>query len=296
LFCLAGAVPVFGRPAEGPSGQVFDLGRLRGRKRRQLPSCPTLLLSCLIHLRDSYSLGAEHLRRERPRTMGSIFWQLNDCWPVASWSSIDSFGRWKALQFYARRFYTPILVSPHVEDGDLAVYVVSDRTESRSGTLLLQHLGFDGKVFSSRSQQVDVPALASTVVFKTHLTELAQEGGNGLDQGFVVATLTIPQEQIYRNVTYLVPTKQIKLPTANITSAVTREGDGVLVKLGSDKLARSVRLTSGNETAVFEDNYFDLLPGETRTVHVKTSEAPDAFAKTLEVRSLVDAFPKTASK
>lgn len=77
---------------------------------------------------------------------------------------------------------------------------------------------------------------------------------------------------------------------------MTREGDGVLVKLGSDKLARSVRLTSGNETAVFEDNYFDLLPGETRTVHVKTSEAPDAFAKTLEVRSLIDAFPTAASK
>jgi len=156
---------------------------------------------------EGIKLGAEHLRRERPRTMGSMFWQLNDCWPVASWSSIDSFGRWKALQFYARRFYTPILVSPHVEDGDLAVYAVSDRTESRSGTLRVQHLGFDGKVFSTRSQQVDVPALASTVVLKTHLTELAQEGGNGLDQGFVVATLTIPHEQIYRNVTYLVPTK-----------------------------------------------------------------------------------------
>lgn len=245
---------------------------------------------------EGIKLGAEHLRRERPRTMGSVFWQLNDCWPVASWSSIDSFGRWKALQFYARRFYTPILVSPHVEGGDLAVYVVSDRTESRSGTLLLQHLGFDGKVLSTRSQQVEVPALASTVVLKTHLTELAQEGGNGLDQGFIVATLTVPQEPVSRNVTYLVPTKQIKLPPANVRFAVTREGSGIVVKLGSDTLARSVRLASRDDTAVFEDNYFDLLPGETRTVHVKTSEVPDAFMKTLEVRSLVDAFPKGTSK
>ncbi len=52
-----------------------------------------------------------------PETMGSIYWQLNDCWPVASWSSIDYYGRWKALQYYARRFYAPILVSPHVENG-----------------------------------------------------------------------------------------------------------------------------------------------------------------------------------
>ena len=65
--------------------------------------------------------------------MGSIFWQLNDCWPVASWSSIDYYGRWKALQYYARRFYAPVLVSPHVEDGAVKVYIVSDKTEARAG-------------------------------------------------------------------------------------------------------------------------------------------------------------------
>ena len=63
-------------------------------------------------------------------TMGSIFWQLNDCWPVASWSSIDYYGRWKALQYYARRFYAPVLVSPHVEDGVLKVYIVSDKAKA----------------------------------------------------------------------------------------------------------------------------------------------------------------------
>lgn len=63
---------------------------------------------------EGVKVGAEHMRRSRPRIMGSLIWQLNDCWPVASWSSIDYYGRWKALQYYARRFYSPILVSPHV--------------------------------------------------------------------------------------------------------------------------------------------------------------------------------------
>ena len=79
---------------------------------------------------EGIKIGAEHFRRSRPETMGSIFWQLNDCWPVASWSSIDYYGRWKALQYYARRFYAPILVSPHVEDGALKIYIVSDKTKS----------------------------------------------------------------------------------------------------------------------------------------------------------------------
>jgi beta-mannosidase len=89
---------------------------------------PSFLYVSQVLQAEGIKIGAEHMRRERPRTMGSIFWQLNDCWPVASWSSIDYYGRWKALQYYARRFYAPVLVSPHVEDGAVAVYVISDKT------------------------------------------------------------------------------------------------------------------------------------------------------------------------
>ncbi len=242
---------------------------------------------------EGIKLGAEHMRRERPRTMGSIFWQLNDCWPVASWSSIDSFGRWKALQFYAKRFYAPVLVSPHVEGGQLAVYVVSDRTESKPGTLVVQHLGFDGNVLSSKTQQVIVPPLASTILSYLPLTKLSQESGTALEQGFVVATLTIAGEPVSRNITYLVPTKQVKLPSVNLTADVAKDGDGLVVNLRSDTLARSVRLVSADASAVFDDNYFDLIPGEARSVHVKTSVAPEEFHRTLEVRSLSDAFPPT---
>jgi beta-mannosidase len=239
---------------------------------------------------EGIKLGAEHLRRERPRTMGSIFWQLNDCWPVASWSSIDSFGRWKALQFYAKRFYAPVLVSPHVENGALAVYGVSDRTESRSGTLLLQHLGFDGKVLSTTSTQVTVPPLASTILTSVPLTQLSQQSGGKLEDGFIVATLSVAGEPVSRNLTYLLPTRQINLPTAKVNADVTKDGDELVVKLTTNKLARSVRLVSADDAAEFEDNYFDLLPDETRSIRVKTKTGADDFKKTLQVTSLADAF------
>ena len=68
-----------------------------------------------------------------PHNMGALYWQINDCWPVASWSSIDYFGRWKALQYYAKRFYSDLLISPTVEDGSLKLYVRVGPGQLRSG-------------------------------------------------------------------------------------------------------------------------------------------------------------------
>ena len=76
---------------------------------------------------EAIKAAAEHLRRIMPRCTGSLYWQINDCWPSISWSGIDYFGRWKALHYYARRFYKDILVGPTEENGIVNIHVVSDR-------------------------------------------------------------------------------------------------------------------------------------------------------------------------
>ena len=139
---------------------------------------------------EGIKIGAEHWRRSRPETMGTIFWQLNDCWPVASWSSIDYYGRWKALQYYARRFYAPILVSPHVEDGALKVYIVSDKTKTQSATLRVRLMDFDGKVLLEETNTVNVEPLSSKVYLDWPLKKLADAGAADTSRVFVVADLT----------------------------------------------------------------------------------------------------------
>ena len=133
---------------------------------------------------EGIKIGAEHLRRSRPETMGTIFWQLNDCWPVASWSSIDYYGRWKALQYYARRFYAPILVSPHVEDGALKVYIVSDKTKAEPATLRVRLMDFDGKVLLEETNAVNVDAAR-----KQGLSRLAAEEASRCGRGGYLARL-----------------------------------------------------------------------------------------------------------
>ena len=125
-----------------------------------------------------------------PETMGSIFWQLNDCWPVASWSSLDYYGRWKALQYYARRFYAPVLVSPHVEDGAVKVYIVSDKTAEEKASLRVRLMDFDGKVLLEEKQDVSVAPLTSKVYLDWPFAKLMQAGGSDTSRVFVVAELS----------------------------------------------------------------------------------------------------------
>lgn len=239
---------------------------------------------------EGIKIGAEYFRRSRPETMGSIYWQLNDCWPVASWSSIDYDGRWKALQYYARRFYAPILVSPHVESGAVKVYIVSDKTAPQPAMLDVRLMNFDGKVLLEDKRNVTIDPLASNVALTWPLAQLAQAGASDTSRVFVVAELTAGDLQLSRNLIYLAPTKEVHLPPARLAVDSTGGNGKYTVRITSPVLARSVYLAFGSLDTDVSDNYFDLLPGETRTIGVTSSATPAALKAQLHVVSLIDAF------
>jgi beta-mannosidase len=247
---------------------------------------------------EAVKVGAEGWRRDRPRTMGSIFWQLNDCWPVASWSSIDYYGRWKALQYYARRFYAPVLVSPHVEDGVIAVYIVSDHTAPEQAQLRLRIMHFDGSMIREMQQSVTVRPLSSQRALAVPLSELQETGKPSLDpsQIFVAAELSIAGHIVSSNILYLAPSKQVHLPEASITTNLTKVNDGFDLTLHSPALARDVYVSFTDADATFSDNYVDLLPGETKSIHVSSSAGLNVLQAQLSVRSLAGTFIKELAK
>jgi len=239
---------------------------------------------------EGIKIGAEHFRRLRPETMGSIFWQLNDCWPVASWSSIDYYGRWKALQYYARRFYAPVLVSPHVEDGALKVYIVSDKVRMESATLRVRLMDFNGKVLLEETSAVEVVPLTSKVYLDWPLKKLTDAGAHDTSRVFVVAELTAGGVEISRNLVYLAPTKGVQLKPAQLKVETTGANGRYKIRVTSQVLARSVYLSFGNLDAQVSDNYFDLLPGETVEITATSAASLDALKAQLKVISLTDAF------
>jgi beta-mannosidase len=233
---------------------------------------------------------AEHLRQDRPRTMGSIFGQLNDCWPGVTWSSIDYYGRWKALQYYARRFYAPMLVSSAIKDGNLDVYVISDKTQPVSGSLRVRIMKFDGTVVSEKIESIAIPALSSHTYVQVAINKFTKSKEVNLANVFATMELTSDGKQVSSNLTYFVPTKQVHLPFAHIESKLTGADGSYDLHLSSKVLARSVYISFGGSDAKLSDNYFDLLPGQSQDIHVDSGAGLDQLIRSMKITSLVDAI------
>jgi len=239
---------------------------------------------------EGIKVGAEHLRRIRPRSMGSIYWQLNDCWPVASWSSIDYYGRWKALQYYARRFYSPLLVSPHIEDGNFSVYVVSDKTAPTTARLRLRVFTLEGKSLADTSQDIQVPELSSKVYLQRPLAEYVHADGTDVANIFAVTDLFVDAKSVSSNVLYLVPAKLITLPQPQISADLTKSGEAYRLRLSTPVLARSVYVSFGSLDASLSDNYFDLIPNQPVEITITSAAKLDDLRAQLKIISLADAF------
>jgi beta-mannosidase len=209
---------------------------------------------------------------------------------VASWSSIDYYGRWKALQYYARRFYAPVLVSPHVEGGALKVYIVSDKTKAESVSLRVRLMDFDGKVLLEETSAVDVAPLTSKVYLDWPLKKLTDAGAADTSRVFVVAELTEGGAQISRNLAYLAPVKGVHLKPAQLKVETAGANGSYKIRITSPVLARSVYLSFGNLDVALSDNYFDLLPGETIEISASSKATLDDLKAQLKVISLTDAF------
>lgn len=243
---------------------------------------------------EGIKVGAESFRRKRPETMGSLFWQLNDCWPVASWASIDYYGRWKALQYYARRFYAPVLVSPHFDSGTLSLYIVSDKVNAEQGQLRLRIMDFSGKVIKETNLNVTIDPLASKVYQQITMTDLLNLGQLNMSELVGVAELSVGGKEVSSNLVFFVPSKQVHLVPAPVFTDISPSGDGFDVMIKSTVLARAVYLSFGQTDVIYSDNYIDLLPNEPATIHVSGSKVTlDELKKNVRVVSLVDAFTTT---
>jgi beta-mannosidase len=227
--------------------------------------------------------GIEAHRRNMPRCMGSLYWQLNDCWPVASWASTDYYRKWKALHYAARRAFEPVLIAPVLEDENVSVYIVSDLQTSFTGTLNLMMLSFSGKKEASLRQSVKVDPNTSNKVLEITVERLMKKSVR--QESFLHLILECDAlESLHANFYFSSP-KEMKLPASPKikTSFVEIKDGGVMLQLKSNVLVKDLMLSVSGAEVLFSDNCFDLLPGEDRSLTITTSLSSETLRKKLKI-------------
>ena len=237
---------------------------------------------------DAMKMAMETHRRDMPYCMGSLVWQHNDCWPVASWSSRDYYGRWKAQHYFTVKSFADVLISPIEENGTLKIYGISDRLKSTSGTLTIQVIDMSKGITSSQNKKINIPANTSTLIWEGNVEKILQ----GLQKENAVIHISYKDKDgnEYTNNCFLAKHKDINYPVTNISTSIKPANNGYEVTLLSKTFARGAFVSLNGEDDFISDNYMDLLPGVPVTVTVTTSLKPTEFENNLKVTSFSDAY------
>ncbi|MBK8554711.1 MAG: glycoside hydrolase family 2 protein [Lewinellaceae bacterium] len=233
--------------------------------------------------------GIEAHRRNKPYCMGTLYWQLNDVWPVASWSSIDYYGRWKAMQYYVREIYKPVAALPIIEDNILKVYGVSDLMLDTLVNIRVRALSLEGKLLSDvTAQDILIHPDSSKVIWQGYLKTVTNK--NKADDTVIEIVLSSSEGTvIYRRLFYLVSPKDLALSRTSIDLKVEPADRGYKITVQASKLTKNVYLQTG-ANGFFSDNYFDLLPGERKTVWFKTEQILDSPQSAFTVKHLEETY------
>lgn len=248
-----------------------------------------LLYASQLMQAEAIRYGVEHWRRNRGRCMGAIIWQLNDIWPVASWASIDYYGRWKALHYAAKRFFAPVMISAE-EEGELSqnpkineyhpapleksfrLNVCNETLRDVTGEVVWALRTPDGEIVRQNQQTLTIPAMSAKWLDKVDCAD-ASLTGHYVSFAFVVDDVALSEGTCI----FCAP-KHFEFVDPRLT--VETRGDTLVVT--SHAYAKQVWLESEDADLLLDDNAFDMNPG-TKVVRVVRGSA-----EKVRVRSVWD--------
>ena len=236
---------------------------------------------------EALKTAIEAQRRSKPFCMGSLYWQMNDCWPAASWSTIDYYGKWKAAQYFVKKAFAPVLLTITSKD-KLEITIMNDSTNNLIGTLTLSLQTFLGKEIY-RTDGTDTLKIGKN----TRGTDKALWDEISNDQPAVLSVKFISNGKVIcSNTFYPLAMKYEKLPTPIITSEFIKDNNKITLKLKTNVLAKNVfvHIDGAEMLNDISDNYFDLLPGEEKTLYFSSEKSVEELKKALTIKTVRDTY------
>ena len=258
----------------------------------------SLVYLSMVLQAEGIRYGVEHWRRYPDRVAGTLYWQLNDCWPVASWSSLDYFGRWKALHYAARRFYAPLMLSIEDKPPEMSVYLTNDSLEPWLGELnwRLETLGGEELTDGSVPLVFTLPQNSKQICkldFSKYITE------DNLRKLIFIADLWDESDHfVTRQIATFVPIKHLSLSDPALKVDLSIENDQLIVSLNAKFTALLVEASLTGADVVFSDNYFNLPAGRTAQI---SCPMPGGWSlnqaqKEFRLRSVYDSYSHSAAE
>lgn len=233
---------------------------------------------------EAMQVSNEIYRRNKPYCMGALLWQLNDVWPVASWSLVDYYGQWKPVMYRTRDSFAPVIVSVEQTADSLRVHGINDTQQAINATLHIEVVRFDGTITFTKAEPVTLKENANEKISRTSLRSLL------LPEQFknhVIKISLINQNNIIGSALhYAVRVNKLQLPKAKIELRWIEKEGKTAVELKSDVLAKNVYLIDAQGELHFEDNYMDLMPGIPHQIFIKQAGNPEEFRKRVSLFSL----------
>jgi beta-mannosidase len=234
---------------------------------------------------DALRTAVEHWRRRKFRTAGSLFWQLNDCWPVSSWSVIDSALRPKAAYYAARRFFAPVLLSLTGNGRWTDAWGVNDLLKVIGGVLTMRVLTFDGRELACQETNVSLKSNASVRLGRIDALSVSEFEPASC---YVAAKFRGEGDLLRRARLFFAEPKHLRLPPASMTARLEHlSEDAYVIRLRSSVLVRAIQISVEGSDILFSDNGFDLDPAVASVVTFNSDESAQSLVKRVRVRSLL---------
>ncbi|MGN1140480.1 MAG: glycosyl hydrolase 2 galactose-binding domain-containing protein [Oliverpabstia sp.] len=228
----------------------------------------TLIYVSQILQAEAIRYGVEHWRSNRGRCMGSLYWQVNDCWPVASWSSLDYFNRWKPLHYYAKKFYAPVLLSALEEKGNVK-FVISNETRCEVSAKVVWRLRDNkGNIISEDSEECKVNPLEAVQCAEADFTEVLKNTSTFRSQ-YLEYTLYEGENETSRGTLLFCRPKHFEFADPGLTYTVEENEDSYILRFRTENYAKYVVLEAEKFDFVASDNCFDISKGEEKVIEIR---------------------------
>lgn len=238
--------------------------------------------------------ATEHWRRNKGRCNGAMYWQFNDCWGGCSWSSIDYNKNYKALQYRAKAFNAPLAVSFEDTEKSLKIVGLNDRKEDKTVDVSYEIFDFEKGVLETRTKRVTIGAVKNSDLFFFDMSKLKKQ----FDTKRVGVRARMYENDVLVNEKIFLfdREKNLLLPKTKLKCRITVEKNRLVLDITADKYARCVFIDNKATADVFDDNYFDILPNETKTVIMEngTKSNISETARAISVKSICNVKPSNS--